>query len=433
MAMVATAARGIALGWPDHTAERRLVHSRASAPSRPGGPSFPGGAVAGSSGRIILPRRDTVRLAEFIVASRKQIVSEWEQFARTCVSGMELEERRDHVEEMLKAIALDLDTLQTKHEQAEKSKGRDDEHVDTRSAATSHGTDRAASGYTQAKMVAEFRALRASVLRLWAEAQDEFNRENLQEVTRFNESIDQLLAESIARYAQEVERSKELFLGVLGHDLRNPLGAIMMSASLMISREGPDWLHLKTASRMLSSGTRMLAMIDDLLDFTRSRLGTGIPVVRADMDMETTCRQTVDEIIAFHPRCIVHFEASGELRGQWDSGRIGQALSNVVGNAFQHGSADVPVEVSVRGEAASVVLTVHNKGPAIAKNELLDIFNPFRQLETAGTKKRNLRSAGLGLYIAQAIVTAHQGTIDVESSENGTTFTVRLPRSHQTA
>jgi signal transduction histidine kinase len=371
-----------------------------------------------------------VRLAEFIVASKKQIISEWAQFAHTLIPGMDLEQRRDHLEEMLKAIALDLDTPQTKREQAEKSKGRDDGHVD--SAATSHGTDRAATGYTPEQMVAEFRALRASVIRLWAEAQDEFNRENVQEVTRFNESIDQLLAESIARYVQDVDRSKELFLGVLGHDLRNPLGAIMMSASLIISREGPDWLNLKTASRMLTSGTRMLAMIDDLVDFTRTRLGSGIPVVRADMDMETICKQTVDEIIAFHPRCVVHFEATGELRGQWDSGRIGQALSNLVGNAYQHGSKDVPVEVSVRGEAASVVLTVHNKGPAIAKDELHDIFNPFRQLETARTKTKDLRSAGLGLYIAQAIVTAHHGTIDVESSENGTTFTVLLPRSVQT-
>jgi signal transduction histidine kinase len=370
-----------------------------------------------------------MRLAQFITASAKQIVSEWEEFARTCVPSMDLKQRRDHVEAMLKAIALDLDTPQTKHEQAEKSKGTEDGPADSHSAATLHGTDRAASGYSPAQMVAEFRALRASVLRLWAEAQDEFSRESLQELTRFNEAIDQLLAESIARYTQDVDQSKDLFLGVLGHDLRNPLGAIMASASAIMTQEGSDGPHVRTATRILRSGQRMVGMIDDLVDFTRTRLGTGIPVVRADMDMETICKQTVDEITAFHPHCAVHFEASGELRGQWDCGRIGQVLSNVIGNAYQHGLEGTLIGVAVRGERDRVVLTVHNQGPVIAKSELRDIFDPFRQLDAARTKSRDSRSAGLGLYIAKAIVTAHDGTIDVASTEGGTTFTVRLPRS----
>jgi signal transduction histidine kinase len=278
-------------------------------------------------------------------------------------------------------------------------------------------------------MVAEFRALRASVLRLWSDAQAEGDRASLEEVTRFNESIDQQLSESIARYAQDVDRSKDLFLGVLGHDLRNPLGAIMMSASAMLQKEAPDGRHSKTIGRILESGTRMDGIIGDLVDLTRTRLGPGIPVECADMDMGTVCRQTVQEIVAFHPDCVVHFEASGPLRGQWDSGRIGQALSNLLGNAHQHGPKNAPIEVALRGEPERVVLTVHNQGPAIAKHELQDIFDPFRQLEPVRGKSRDARSMGLGLYIVQAIVAAHRGTIDVESTERGTTFTVRLPRS----
>lgn len=372
-----------------------------------------------------------MRLAEFIAASSNQIISEWEHFARTCLpaaSGMDLEQRRDHVAGMLRAVVLDLDTPQTEREQANKSKGNEDGPVDLSSAATSHGTDRAAMGFTPVQMVAEFRALRASILKLWSAAETEFGRQHLEDVTRFNEAIDQLLAQSIARYVRDVERSKDLFLGVIGHDLRNPLGAIMMSASAMLSREGPDWPHSRSVSRVLRSARRMLVMIDDLVDFTRSRLGAGIPIVRTELDIETICRQTADEITAFHPDRIVHFEASGELRGQWDGGRIGQALSNLVGNAFQHGRADTPVDVAVRGEPDRIVMTVHNQGPVIAKNEVQDIFSPFRQLESADSKSRDPRSAGLGLYIAQAIVTSHQGTIDVESTESGTTFTVRLPR-----
>jgi signal transduction histidine kinase len=369
-----------------------------------------------------------VRIAQFITANSKRIVSEWAEFARTCDPAMDLEQRRDHVEGMLKAIAIDLGTPQTKGEQREKAKGHEDAHVDSDTAATAHGTDRAAIGYTPVEMVSEFRALRASVLRLWSEAQTEFDRASVDDVTRFNEAIDQLLAESITRYAQDVDSSKDLFIGVLGHDLRNPLGAIMMSATVMMTQEGPDWPHLKTVSRILRSGTRMDEIIGDLLDFTRTRLGSGIPVVRAEMDMETVCRQTVDEITAFHPGCVVHFEASGPLRGEWDTGRIGQALSNLVGNACQHGLENAPIEVTLRGEPDQVVLTVHNKGPVIAKRDLQDIFNPFRQLDPGRAKSKNPSSLGLGLYIVQAIVTAHQGTIDVESTERGTTFMVRLPR-----
>jgi signal transduction histidine kinase len=370
-----------------------------------------------------------VRIAQFITANSKRIIAEWAEFARSCDPAMDLEQRRDHVEGMLRAIAIDLDTPQTKGEQKEKSKGLEDAHVDSVTAATSHGTDRAAVGYTAVEMVSEFRALRASVLRLWSEAQTGFDRASVDDVTRFNEAIDQLLAESITRYAQDVDRSKDLFIGILGHDLRNPLGAIMMSATVMMTEEGPDWPHHKTVSRILRSGTRMDEIIGNLVDFTRTRLGSGITVVRADMDMEAVCRQAVDEITAFHPGCVVHFEATGPLRGEWDKGRIGQALSNLVGNAYQHGLENSPVEVTLRGEPDQVVLSVHNQGPMIAKRDLHDIFNPFRQLEPGRAKPKDSSSLGLGLYIVQAIVTAHQGTIDAESTERGTTFTVRLPRS----
>lgn len=371
-----------------------------------------------------------VAIAQFITANSEPIISEWEAFARSEMPGRDVDQLRDHIVGMLAAIARDLCTPQTKHEQTEKSKGNDDAHVDSNTAANAHGTDRAASGYTPVQMVSEFRALRASVLRLWSKGRTEFDRTSLEEVTRFNEAIDQLLAESITRYAQDVDRSKELFLGVLGHDLRNPLGAIMMAAAVMLTQEGPDWPHADTVSRIIRSGTRMNKIIGDLLDFTRTRLGAGIPVVREDMDMETVCRQALDEIIAFHPGYVVNFEASGPLRGQWDKGRIGQAVSNLVGNAYQHGAENVPVEVTLRGEQDRVVLAVRNQGPVIAAGDLQEIFNPFRQLESgrATQKSKDPTSLGLGLYIVQAIVTAHQGTIDVESTESGTTFTVRLPR-----
>ena len=373
-----------------------------------------------------------MRLAQFITANTTQLISEWEHFARIHVVGaskMDLAQRRDHVAGMLKAIAADLDTSQTLREQASKATGKDDASLGSRTAANAHGTDRAATGFSPVELVSEFRALRASVLRLWAEAQTQLTREDLDDVTRFNESIDQQLAESLARYAREIERARDLFLGVLSHDLRNPLGAIMMSATVMMTAEGPDWPQQRTAARILNAGTRMDGLIGDLVDFTRNRLGSGIPIVRAEMDLETLCRQTVDEITAFHPRSVVNFKASGDLHGRWDSGRLGQAVSNLCGNAFQYGSENAPIDVAVRGEADHVVVTVHNTGNPIPPDRLQDIFNPFKQLDPGSTKPKDARSIGLGLYIVEAIVTAHDGTIDVESNERGTTFTLSLPRT----
>jgi signal transduction histidine kinase len=370
-------------------------------------------------------------LGKVILANSKRIVSEWEEFAKSCLPAaavMDLEDRRDHVEAMLHAIARDLETPQTRREQAEKSRGEDDSEVDSDTAANAHGTDRAASGYTPIQMVAEFRALRASVLRIWTETEKELSHEGLETVTRFNEAIDQLLAESMAQYAEDVEYSKDLFLGVLGHDLRNPLSAVLMTAAQMIAHEGPDWRHLKATTRIVTSCTRMDGMICDLVDFTRARLGGGIPVDRVEMDLEPLVRETIDEITAFHPESVITLDANGQLRGQWDRGRIGQALSNLIGNAVQHGAKSRPVEVTLRGEPDRVVVILRNEGPMIAKRDLREIFSPFRRIEPTDGKSRDLRSVGLGLFIAEAIVLAHQGTIDVESTKAGTTFTVRLPR-----
>ena len=403
-------------------------------PARPSGHSLEIAHAVRCRMPLRPPTAKPMKLSQFITAASQQIIEEWEEFAQSWVpaaGGMDLKERRDHVAGMLSAIARDLETPQTKTEQAAKSKGQEDATVGSDNAANAHGTDRAAVGFSPVEVISEFRALRASVLRLWSEAQTEFSRENLEEVTRFNEAIDQLLAESMARYAKDVDCSKDLFLGVLGHDLRNPLGAIMMSATVMLTKEGPDGAHAKTASRILNAGTRMDNLIGDLVDFTRTRLGGGIPVVRADMDLQTLCQQTVDELTAFHPGCIVHLEPSGDLHGRWDSGRIAQALSNLIGNAIQHGSSTDPIEVVMRGESDQVVMTVHNKGRQIPVSELQSIFNPFKQLDPDAVRSPNTRSVGLGLYIVQAIVIAHQGTIGVSSNEHGTTFTMRLPRQVQ--
>jgi signal transduction histidine kinase len=376
-----------------------------------------------------------MRLSDFILANREPILAEWVAFASTCTpacSGMDQAALRDHASEMLTVIVADLETPQDRHEQAEKSKGNAPEAgVEETSAAEEHGADRAESGFTVEQMISEYRALRASVIRLWTKARGPITPDDVADLTRFNEAIDQSLAESISRYTEELDDSKEMFLAILGHDLRTPLGAVITSAKFMLETQELKEPHLTLTSRILSSSTRMNHMVGDLLDFTRSRLGGGIPIARADISMEKVVRDVVDEIAIVHPLRTLKVEARGEQRGKWDCSRMTQAITNLIGNALEHGSVDSVVAVNIRGDDEEITIAIHNSGVAIPADQLHGIFSPMKPLEkgkaAASGRYGNL---GLGLYIADRIVQAHKGSIEVKSTASrGTTFTVRLPRS----
>jgi signal transduction histidine kinase len=374
-----------------------------------------------------------MRLADFIVSNLEPILAEWEAFARTHIpagEAMDVAALRDHAADILKTVAADLQCRQTERERAEKSKGEAEPPAGAAdTAAETHGALRAEAGFTLGQMVSEFRALRASVTRLWRAANGPPGSEDFEDLTRFNEAIDQALAESLSRYARDLDHSKEMFLAILGHDVRTPLGAIMMSATGLLMTPDLSPPHQAAASRILNSGTRIKQIVNDLLDFTRTRLGAGIPLARADTDLEEIGRQAVEEAAAYHPDRDVRFEASGPLRGSWDGARVSQVVSNLVGNAVQHGSAGTPVTVTARGGADDVTVAVHNRGPAILPAHRYQIFSPLKRIRRGDPRPQDAGSMGLGLYIANEIVKGHGGRIDVESSDaGGTTFTVHLPR-----
>ncbi len=371
-------------------------------------------------------------LADFIASNSEAIIAEWVLFAATCGpagGAMDRVGLRDHALEMLQGIVVDLRSPQTDAEQVAKSKGRATGGGAGDTAAEVHGADRAQSGFTVAEMVSEYRALRASVIRLWTKAEGTLTGADLDDLMRFNEAIDQALAESISRYTTDIDRSKEMFLAILGHDLRTPLGAVITSSQFMLDTGDLAEPHLTLATRILRSSRRMNQMVGDLLDFTRSQLGSGVPVVRAPMDLGKEVANAIEEVGAAHPECALTLDAAGDLRGDWDAGRICQVLTNLLGNAVHHGSDRTPITVSVRGEREDVVLRVHNRGPVIAPADIPGLFSPFKRLKPgtpAGGPSSNL---GLGLYIVERIVSAHGGQVDVSSSaDTGTSFTVHLPR-----
>ncbi len=365
-----------------------------------------------------------MELAQFIDHERAKIVAEWEVFARSVqptAGAMSPTALRDHADQILTAIVDDMKSQQSAAEQAEKSKGRGSAQR-LGYIGELHASLRIEYGFKLPQMIAEYRALRASVLRLW-----ETNGGDPAGVTRFNESIDEALTEAVDSFTQTTEHYRDQSLAILGHDLRTPLSAIVTGASLLLSKQDLDKGTVRVATLMLSSANRMSRMIEDLLDLTRTRLGDRIPVNPVHLDLEPLCQQVIAELQTHRPPGGVVFTAEGDLHGEWDGDRISQVLSNLVWNAIQHGGKSDPVTVTAQDDGASVVVTVHNSGTPIPENALKAIFQP---LVRHTTDSRVSSGLGLGLYISSQIVLAHAGKFEVTSTDaGGTTFTVRLPRT----
>ncbi|HKU36549.1 MAG TPA: PAS domain S-box protein, partial [Polyangiales bacterium] len=226
---------------------------------------------------------------------------------------------------------------------------------------------------------------------------------------------------------QRAIRFSDMFVGILGHDLRNPLSAITTAAYLLETRAESDKIA-KPVRRIAASADRMERMISQLLDFTRVRLGRGIPLTYAEVDLAEMARAAVDELDSVHTREI-RLEREGNTVGVWDADRLAQLLSNLIANACQHGSAAAPVVVRVDGRNASQVELHVMNGGAIPADVLPVIFEPLRQSGDRPVKREGSSGLGLGLYITQQIALAHGGTIEVESNaHSGTRFSVRLRR-----
>jgi signal transduction histidine kinase len=376
-----------------------------------------------------------MRLADFILANIEPILQEWEKFARSLAPGAEMEmlALRDDAEAILRASTRDMQTAQTIAQQVNKSKGHGgagggaSDRLDDPSSV--HGLERVAAGFSLVEVVSEYRALRASVLGLWRKSEPNPDVKDLDDITRFNESMDQSLAMAVASYTDRVDRSREMFLAILGHDLRNPLTSISMSAQLASMQTQPN-SELRDALAQIQSGVKtMSGLISDLIDFATTRLGTGMPLVLSSVNLEVLSREVLNEFEAANPSRTFRFETRGELTCSCDGARVRQVISNLLGNALEHGSKEHDIEFSLAAEGQEMLLTVRNQGSPIPADLLPTIFDPMvRNISNDAQLSRRAGSVGLGLYIAHEIVTAHGGTIDVISSVgSGTIFTVRFP------
>ena len=221
-----------------------------------------------------------------------------------------------------------------------------------------------------------------------------------------------------------------MFLGILGHDLRNPIGAASMSAELISTLGTLNEKQTKMATQITNSTARANQIIADLLDLTRAGFGSDLPVIKAPMDMGIVSKELVDEMNVFHFGHEITLEIEGNPQGEWDKARIGQILSNLIGNAIQYSFPDTPIKVTVKGKPDEIILSVHNEGQPIPRDKTETIFDSLTRVTREQSEEQmGSTNLGLGLYITKKIVVAHGGTIGVTSTEKGgTTFTAKFPR-----
>jgi len=371
-----------------------------------------------------------MRLADFILKEMETIIEAWIDFARTVdvpLAPLGQGELRDHAEGILRTVALDMQSPQTSQQQFDKSRGHGPVTPEDAYSKT-HAVMRHISGFTLEQMVSEYRALRSSVLRLWL-IQEYFGASHeLDDMVRFNEAIDQALVESIAAYEQSVEVTRKMVLGVLGHDLRTPLGAALLGAQ-MLRRKSTTDREIKITDQIISSVERANQMVESLLDLARVNLGGGIPIQKAAGDLRAVCAALVAELRSRYPQSrIVHHDA-GELLGDFDPVRMGQVFSNLIGNAVQHGDPQHPITVRLERAGSRARFSVHNQGKPIPADAMPHLFSPQgRYTRHAPGHQVMSGGLGLGLFIANEIVTGHGGVIEVQSTpESGTLFEAFIP------
>ncbi len=375
-----------------------------------------------------------MNLSAFIRSHMDEILTEWTAFAKKAepiegaMSDLAL---ADHAQQILSAIALDIETHQSQQQQYEKSQGGEDDTSDEETAAAIHGRLRQASNFSLLQLSAEFRALRATVLRLWLPMVAQMSETTIYDMVRFNEAIDQALAESIVTYSARADRTRDLFLAVLGHDLRAPLATISLVGEILMRTAVPPEKLASYGEKAKRNAAMMSTMVTDLIGYARSQMGAAMPTTLAPVDLRAVCDAAVADARAMYPASVIVFRPSGALTGSFDGVRLQQLVTNLLINAAQYSVKHGEVVLEATGLDDSIALKVSNFGPVIPKESLETIFQALVQLDgDADQDQRPKTSLGLGLFIAQEITAAHHGKIAVTSSAGeGTVFSVCLPRN----
>jgi signal transduction histidine kinase len=382
-----------------------------------------------------MPHADapTRRLAAFLREHREELIQTWTRRVLDdprlgSANRLTEPDLHDHIPEIIDEIVRVLDASH-----ASEACGRE---LGSSPAAKEHARQRRSRGFALAEAIREFSHFRAALV-------DLCTAEGVPLEGDGAELVHAAIDETMVTGASEIEEAtvaemeqrallRERFLGIVGHDLRTPLQSILFAVETLLKREDTTPHQGRVLRRAVASAERMERMIRDVLDLTRARLGTGIPIDRRVVPLDAICRQVVDELSMVHADRTVELDAPVTAVGSYDPDRIAQVVANLAGNALTYSPPGAPVRVVLREEGGWAVLTVHNRGAAIPAEEQRYLFDPFRRARPKGNAPADDDGLGLGLFIVAQIVAAHGGSVAVTSTtEAGTTFTVRLPRDEK--
>ena len=378
--------------------------------------------IVNSAGLELKAKVDRMTLAQFVRTNSVGILREWEDFANR-ISDAPLPRwiLRDHAPSIVRFIADRMEATSPPVEQRLVA-ALEGEPSPTQHLTAAHVKIRIDSGFDLAQIAAEYCVLRARVVHLWQILDPHGFEVGAAEVARFSEIVDENITAAVVDFKEQESQYRDRFIGILGHDLRNPINAIVMAAHVLAKQQPENEQQHKVVASILRSARRLEGMSRDILDFARGRLGSPMPLTIVKGNVGVVVGEVVDEVRLASPGSVIDFEASGLVDTEFDGERLKQMVSNLLINAIQHGDSK-NVKVAVQSDESCVVIQVHNEGPVIPEALLPTLFDPL-------TRRGSTRpdSTGLGLFIVREIVAAHGGTIVVNSSRQaGTTFVVRLP------
>lgn len=376
-------------------------------------------------------------LADFIISELEPILQEWESFARTLTPAalvMTGNQLRNHAEMMLKSIANDLRTPQSPEQQIKKSHGLEDEEKQD----ADHGTGRWKSNFSVEQLVSEYRALRSSVLRLWGQAHSYASTTDVQDIIRFNEAIDQLLAVSVSsfaaakRKADEQEKNRNEFLAMLAHELRNPLSPITTASALLKKAKGNEKIIENAADVIARQAAHMARLVDDLLDVSRVTRGL-IEVQLRAVDIRQAIDEAVEQVTPEIQARRHQLDVAGPpypTAVQADKKRLVQIVTNLLANAAKYTPEGGHVKLETTVHESEVVIAVKDNGVGMSPEFISHAFELFAQAER--TPDRKSGGLGLGLALVKNLVELHGGKVVCSSAGpgHGSHFVVTLPR-HQ--
>ena len=333
---------------------------------------------------------------------------------------------RDHIIGLLRFIADDLETPQTERERSEKAKGQGPKDGGANdSAAETHANLRFMGGFDTVEMVSEFRALRASVIKLWRAVWDD-PEDIIPDLLRFNESIDQVMTESLSRYTEKLTYAGTLFVGTLENVFLVSLKQVSESAQALAGSQ-LDEQQKRQLSQIKTGISGVDLMVSELIDAVHIRIGAGMMMNLAPSDIAAALKDVVSEFEQGHPDRKIAVKVAGDLTGSWDLVRIRQMLSVLFVSAVKHGSKASKILVAAKANDREITLSV-NIEDALSPETVATLFDPVHQKQDKGVAQTGEGQLDLGLFIAKGIVTAHGGRIDVVSDEKqGTTFSAYLP------